>query len=314
MSTIKIVGVVTVAFFAKDRKPIVLALTEMRRLKPLRVIVVHDRKGASGAQALAAIEVVNGAFQKDGIPLDALAVDEDDTTPRWKRGIGEGFKDESVDAVFVFPSDFAKPPTKRMRAAWRDMAARATQNGLVLEDYAAAPGSFKDSFEQLVGIAAVEAFFPIEAAKIREMVIRQLRTEFFVGGRSVFERLDRDGIIWTLDPTIDLTLACLRSEDLELHVVELQGFVDDSSARENIINQLFQMTRFVSQLALNRARLERNVKRSPTEQIAAYDAIRACMIQGFDVLLRGMAQNRVAFAASTAAAKGAAKSKVGPLQ
>lgn len=293
MDSLNITGIVTVPFFAKA--PITLALAEALPLNLSRIIVVHDRKGSSATNALAAIESMRAKFQSADVRLDTLAVDEDDTTLRWRRGILAAFEDARVDAAFVFASDFAELPSENTRAGWQAMRSLATKNGLVLGDYHSEPGTFKGDFEDLVGMAAVEAMFPSETSKIRKTGLHRLRTEFFVLGKAVYEQLWRDEIIWTLDPTIDLTLTCLRSPKLALHVVDLRDFKDDGDARDPL-GQLFQMTRFVSQLAINRIRLERSRKLGTAEQIRRYDALRESIGEAFAVLMRGIDKNRAGLA------------------
>lgn len=286
-----IAAVVTVAFWAEDSKGITIALRELMRLQIGRVILVYDRNGQGITHTLAALEGFSKEFEDVKIALEGLPVDEDDTTLRWRRGVLRALEEPSIDAVFVFPSDFETPPTDQAREGWREMVDQATSNGLILGDYLAKTGSFKNNFEELVGLAVVEAYFPEEVAKLKSTGLRRIRTEFFVLGRGVLQRVRAAGTIWTLDPTIDLILACLRSPDLAVSVVDID-FLDDDSRRDPI-GQFLQMTRFCVMLALNMIRLTPR-ETDPAKQIVTYDALRSRLEEGFAALINGIDHNREA--------------------
>jgi mannose-6-phosphate isomerase-like protein (cupin superfamily) len=267
----KIAYVLTVGFGASDEAPIQIALDEVLRLAPFRVIVVHDRKGRSGVCTAAAVESRRAAFAAVGAPLEVVPVDQDETTLRWRAGVVErAFDDPAVETVFVFATDFDKLPTDAAREGWLRMTRAAASNTLVLGDYQPKPGSFKDEFHKLVAKPAVEAVFPEQGAALLEAGVRQFRTEFFILGRSVLDRLRRDAIMWTMDPTTDMALACLRAGDLTLEVVDLGSFEDRADTRDPL-GELFQVTRYVFQLVINLIRLKRSAGLSRADQIRVYE-------------------------------------------
>ena len=169
------------------------------------------------------------------------------------------------------------------------MVRQSTRTGLILGDYNAMSGSFKDRFEGLVR-RAIAVLFPTEVDKLRATGLKRFRTEFFIVGREVFERVRAAGIIWTFDPTIDLTLGMSRKfADLTLEVVNPQFW--DRDDHRNAMGQLNQLTRFVSMLALNRIRLEPR-QSDPAEQLASYDALQNCLKESYEVLRLALEGNR----------------------
>jgi len=269
----KIAYVLTVGFGAEDKAPIQLALDEALKLEPYRVIVVHDRKGRSGPCAAAAVESRGVVYKEAGVPLEVMLVDQDETTLRWRAGVVENaFNDPAVDMVFVFATDFDKVPTDAAREGWRKMTAAAATNALVMGDYQPKPGSFKDEFHNLVAQPAVEAIFPEHAAALVDTGLRQFRTEFFILGRAVLDTLRRDAIWWHMDPTTDVALACLRHDELTLKVVDLGSFEDRADTRDPL-GELFQVSRYVFQLIINRIRLERSAGLSRPGQVRVYEQL-----------------------------------------
>jgi quercetin dioxygenase-like cupin family protein len=279
----RIAYVLTVGFGASDGAPIQIALDEVLRLEPFRVIVVHDRKGHSGICTEAAVETRKAAYAAAGVPVEVMPVDQDETTLRWRAGVVEkAFDDPAVDMVFVFATDFDKLPTDTAREGWRKMAEAAGPNALVLGDYQPKPGSFKDEFCKLVARPAVEAIFPEQAAALVETGIRQFRTEFFVFGRAVLNQLRRDAIMWTMDPTTDMALACLRTDGLALKVVDLGSFEDRADTRDPL-GELFQVNRYVFQLLINLIRLRRSAHLSRADQIRMYEDLIPVIDKGLEV-------------------------------
>jgi hypothetical protein len=269
----KIAYVLTVGFGARDKTPIELALDEVLKLEPFRVILVHDRKGHSGECATAAVESRARAYEEARVSLEVMPVDQDETTLRWRAGVVENaFNDPAVDMVFVFATDFDKIPTDTAREGWRTMIAAAAPDVLVMGDYQPKPGSFKDEFYVLVARSAVEAIFPNHAAALVDMGIRQFRSEFFILGRAVLNAVRHDAIWWTMDPTTDMALACLRHKGLNLKVVDLGSFEDSADTRDPL-GELFQVLRYVFQLVINRIRLERSAGLTRPDQIRAYEQL-----------------------------------------
>src|SRR5262245_7851619 len=112
-------AVVTVGFWPQDDTGITIALSELATLEIRRVILVHDCKKDGGTRALKALQAVASELDTASTVVELLSVDEDDTTPRWRRGILKAFEDSTTEATFVFPSDFATPPKPTARAGWR---------------------------------------------------------------------------------------------------------------------------------------------------------------------------------------------------
>ncbi|HEY1754325.1 MAG TPA: cupin domain-containing protein [Bryobacteraceae bacterium] len=265
--------VLTVGFGAADEAPIQLALDEVLSLAPYRVIVVHDRKGGSGKCAMTAVKSRAEAYGKAGVPLDIFPVDQDETTLRWRAGvIDKAFTYPDVEMVFIFATDFDKLPNDTARDGWRKMVAAAAPNHLVLGDYRPKPGSFKDEFYSLVARPVLEAVFPEHAATLIETGLHQFRTEFFILGREVLGVLRQDAIWWNMDPTTDMALACLRHSELSLEVVDLGSFEDRADTRDPL-GELFQASRYIFQLVINRIRLERAAGGSRSEQVRNYEKL-----------------------------------------
>lgn len=289
--TYKIAYVLTVGFGANDAAPIEVALDEVLKLHPYRVFVIHDRKGRSGRYARAAVESRMAAYAEAGVPLEVVKTDQDETTLRWRAGVVENaFEDLAVDAVFVFATDFDKFPTDSARQGWLKMAALAGPNRVAMGQYQPKPGSFKDEFYGLVARAAVEAIFPEEAPALIGMGIRQFRTEFFVLGRSILERLRRDSIHWNMDPTTDIALTCLRYDDLALHVVDLGSFEDRADTRDPL-GEFFQIERYVFQLLINLARYKRSKGLDRASQIRVYEELIPVIERGVEVARYALRRN-----------------------
>jgi quercetin dioxygenase-like cupin family protein len=268
----KIAYVLTLSFGARNPAPVECALDEVLRLNPYRVILVHDVKGPGGACARAAVASQSGAYAVAGLKLEIYAVDQEETAHRWRAGWIHAFEDPEVEAAFVFATDFDKPPSDSAREGWRKMAEAASADALVLGDYQPKPASFKDDFYQLVARPAVEAIFAREGAALVELGLRQFRTEFFVMGRAVLERLRHDSIPSTMDPTTDMALTCLRSTDLALRLLDLGSFEDQADTRDPL-GELYQTTRYVFERVINLIRLKRSAGLDRAGQIRLYEEL-----------------------------------------
>jgi quercetin dioxygenase-like cupin family protein len=287
----RIAYVLTVGFGASDDTPIQVALDEVLRLDPFCVIVVHDRKGRSGICARAAVESRAAHYAAAGVTLGVYPVDQDETALRWRAGaVEKGFEDPTVEAVFVFATDFDKLPTESAREAWRQMADAARPDALIVGEYQPKHGSFKDEFYKLVAKPAVDAIFPGEAPFLVDSGLRQFRTEFFVLGRAVLDRLRLDGIMWTMDPTTDMALVCLRSGNLTLQVFDLGSFEDRADTRDPL-GELFQVTRYVFQLLVNLVRLRRSAGLDRADQIRAYEELIPVIDRAVEVVRYAVRRN-----------------------
>ena len=262
-----IVAVITAPYFSKSTASIDLAITEVTQLGVSGIIVVYDRKGSSGQHARAAVAGVQMAR--------TLEVDESDTTLRTRWGIQEGFRDPTVEAVIVFPGDIdpAHPPSDENRRGWQEMFRQAATNRIAVGDFRSRRNSFKERFDwELIGLPALEEFFPEEAHKIRVVGLRKLRSEFYVLGRGVFEFFMTRGVAWSMDLTTDFVLAAVSGPGLECVPVDLGEIHDDEDQRRNPLAPMSQMLRFVAQLALQRIRLDR-AKGIP-DHLAVYSELR----------------------------------------
>jgi hypothetical protein len=192
--------------------------------------------------------------------------------------------------VFVFPTDFDKMPTEAARQGWRRMIDLATPDALITGGYQPKPGSFKDEFYARVAKPAVEAIFPDHAARLLGTGLRQLRTEFFILGRAVLTALRQDAIWWNMDPTTDMALTCLRHPELTLHVVDLGSFEDRADTRDPL-GELFQVSRYIFQLAINRIRLERAAGLNRGDQVRMYEHLIPVMDRAAEVARYAVRRN-----------------------
>jgi len=293
-------GIIAITVPVGERKPqrVKDALAEALQLESLGSILVCDMKASRRSREIAqeAFAEAQEGFAQAGKTLRLLWCREDETVPRWKRAILEALADIRVDWVFLFPCDWDMPhdSTEKMenwRKDWAEMIVKA--GGVVVGDYEARPGTSKASFLEVAGMPTIEALFPKEGKAIRELGIRQVRSEWLVVGRELFNRLGQEGVAWTLDAATDLVITCMRNASVQLHVVNLrERFWDEDCERRNPLQPLYQETRFIAGLMVNCVRIERWRRQDPDDAAAAYGELADRLRLGCEVLLGAIERNR----------------------
>ena len=250
----QLAAVVTAPFFAQGPDSMVRSLAELLALPIGTVAFVDDRKSPGAEHADTAYDYGQSRFPAAGKTLKRVVVDLYDTAVRWRPGILGALSDASVQAVFVFPGDIAclpQPTMARLRSGWDEMLRLCGPDRMVIGQYVS-QDRFKTEFDELIGSKSIAILFEGSSLDLSGLGLSMMRSEFFVIGRRAFESFETElRASWGPDPTIQLTISCLRSPSLDVRAVDLGDFADHAGTRSPL-GQMHQVCRFVAQLAIDR--------------------------------------------------------------
>ncbi len=291
----EVVAVVTTPFFVKGPESLITVLEGLSRLPLSRVILLYDRKSPGVQHAKSAFARMKTELETQRKALILHEVDTYDTAPRWRLGIIEALKDDVVQVVFVFPGDTKGEPSAENRAGWSKMLAEAESKALVLGDYKS-NDYFKGEFDVLTGLVAVRLLFPRLHQKLKHLGLSKIRTEFFIVGRDVYHHFEtQSAFCWATDPTVQLILSILETDDLTVKRPVWLGPITDDPSHRRLLGQAHQIFRYVAQLVIDRMIHDMVEAGDDVEEhLKRYDDLRRILKRLFDKTLQALEENRLA--------------------